>query len=356
MVLSRFSRTLPIVLLLAWFPVAALAAVPSIQDVSQVFRQGNNAAALEKVNALLAANPKDAQGRFLKGLILTELNRQIDAIKVFTDLTEDYPELPEPYNNLAVLYAAQGQYDRAKNSLEMAIRTHPSYATAHENLGDIYAKMASQSYDKALQLDKSNTSALTKLAMIREIFTPVPVSDATKGKAASKAGPRKTGQLAKVTGPAAEPVRPQPLPTRSETAVDKTEPVKVPEPVAPVEKGVAKAGDAAATAEIERTVRAWAEAWGKRDSTAYLAFYGKDFKVPGGRDRAQWETERKARVTRPRFVKVQLDRVKVEIPGENAPAKVSFEQHYVSNLVRSRDRKMLFLEKEGDDWKIIEER
>ncbi len=377
MVLSRFSLTLPIALLLAWFPIAVLAAVPSIQDVSQVFRQGNNAVALEKVNALLAANPKDAQGRFLKGLILTELNRQIDAIKVFTDLTEDYPELPEPYNNLAVLYAAQGQYDRAKNSLEMAIRTHPSYATAHENLGDIYAKMASQSYDKALQLDKSNTSALTKLAMIREIFTPVPVSDAPKGRSAAKAGPRKAGPLAKVTGTALEPVRPQLLATRPESTVDKAEPSmvrpqlvatrpestvdkaelsKVSEPVAPTDKGGAKSGDAAAIAEIERTVRAWAAAWGRRDAAAYLAFYGKHFKVPGGRERMGWEEERKARVTRPKFVKVQLDKIKVEMPGENAPAKASFEQHYVSNLVRSTDRKMLLLEKQGDDWKIVEER
>jgi tetratricopeptide (TPR) repeat protein len=92
----------------------------------------------------------------------------------FPELTEDYPELPEPYNNLAVLYAAQADYERAKNSLEMAIRTHPSYATAHENLGDIYAKMASQAYDKALQLDKSNTSAQTKLALIRDLFSPTP--------------------------------------------------------------------------------------------------------------------------------------------------------------------------------------
>ena len=356
MVLSRFSLTLPIALLLAWFPIAALAAVPSIQDVSQVFRQGNNAVALEKVNALRAANPTDAPGRFLKGLILTELNRQIDAIKVFTDLTDDYPELPEPYNNLAVLYAAQGQYDRAKNSLEMAIRTHPSYATAHENLGDIYAKMASQSYDKALQLDKSNTSALTKLAMIREIFTPVPVLDAGRGRSAAKAGPRKAGQLAKVTGTAPEPVRPQLLPTRPESTVDKAELSKVSEPVATAEKGGAKSGDAVAIAEIERTVRAWAAAWGRRDAAAYLAFYGKDFKVPSGRDRMGWEAERKARVTRPKFVKVQLDKIKVEIPGEDAPAKASFEQHYVSNLVRSKDRKMLLLEKQGDDWKIVEER
>ena len=83
--------------------------------------------------------PKDAQGRFLKGQILTEMNKPADAIAVFTKLTEDYPELPEPYNNLAVLYAQQKQYDKARTALEMAIRTHPSYAIAYENLGDVYA-------------------------------------------------------------------------------------------------------------------------------------------------------------------------------------------------------------------------
>ncbi|MBP8902320.1 MAG: tetratricopeptide repeat protein, partial [Thiobacillaceae bacterium] len=166
MVPSRFS----LLFLAAWLPSLALAAVPTVQEASQAFRQGNNAVALDKVNSYLSANPKDAQGRFLKGLILTELNRYPDAIKVFSGLTDDYPELPEPYNNLAVLYAAQADYERAKHSLEMAIRTHPSYATAHENLGDIYAKMASQAYDKALQLDKSNTSAQTKLSLIRDLF------------------------------------------------------------------------------------------------------------------------------------------------------------------------------------------
>src|SRR6266478_4423624 len=94
----------------------------------------------------IADNPRDARARFLKGLILTEQNKPNDAIKVFTALTDDYPELPEPYNNLAVLYASQGQYDKARKSLEMAIRTHPSYAIAHENLGDVYAKMASEAY------------------------------------------------------------------------------------------------------------------------------------------------------------------------------------------------------------------
>jgi len=144
-----------------------------LQEANQLFKQGQLDRAMGRVNAYLAKYPKDARGRFLKGIILTEQNKSDDAIKVFRELTQEFPELPEPYNNLAVLYASQGQYDRARAALEMAIRTHPSYATAHENLGDIYAKMASQAYDKALQLDKSNTTAQTKLNLIKE---PRPIS------------------------------------------------------------------------------------------------------------------------------------------------------------------------------------
>ncbi|MDP2431166.1 MAG: tetratricopeptide repeat protein [Pseudomonadota bacterium] len=339
MVTSRFSRVLPIAILFAWLPAAA---APNVQDANQAFRQGNNPAALEKVNSFLAANPKDAQGRFLKGLILTELNRYNDAVKVFSDLTEDYPELPEPYNNLAVLYAAQAQYDRAKNSLEMAIRTHPSYATAHENLGDIYAKMASQSYDKALQLDKSNTSALTKLAMIRDLFSPAQMLDAGKSKAPAKAGAAKTGQLAQA---AAAPVKVE------EAAKPQAVPVETGKP-AEVAAVAAVAIDP--SAEIERTVHAWAEAWSQRDPEAYLAFYGKDFKVPGGGDRAEWETERKTRVTRPEFIKVDLDRIRINLQGDSA--RVSFTQSYTSNTYKDKGKKTLILEKQDDAWKIVEER
>src|SRR4029078_6747897 len=150
---------------------AARAQTDELQDANQLFKQGQLDRALDRVNIFLAAKPKDARGRFLKGLIFPEQNKPNDAIKVFTELTQDFPELPEPYNNLAVLYASQGQYDKPRAWLEMALPTHPSYATAHENLGDIYAKMASQAYDKALQLDKGNTAAETKLGLIKELFS-----------------------------------------------------------------------------------------------------------------------------------------------------------------------------------------
>ena len=170
--IAAFVSLLSVILLLGVPP--ARAQNNALREVNQLLRQGQMDKALERVDAYLVAQPKEARGRFLKGLILTEQNKPAEAIKVFTSLTEDYPELPEPYNNLGVLYASQGQYDKARNALEMAIRTHPSYATAHENLGDIYARMAEQSYDKALQLDRSNASAQTKLKLIRDLFSANP--------------------------------------------------------------------------------------------------------------------------------------------------------------------------------------
>ncbi|KAA3651248.1 MAG: DUF4440 domain-containing protein, partial [Proteobacteria bacterium] len=146
-------------------------AFASVQEIQSLISRGQYPEAVQAADADLSGNPTDPQTRFLKAVALTELNRVDDAISVFRKLTEDYPELPEPYNNLAVLYAQQKAFDKAKAALEMAIRTHPSYATAHENLGDVYARMASQAYDKALQLDSNNTVAQSKLALIRELMT-----------------------------------------------------------------------------------------------------------------------------------------------------------------------------------------
>jgi len=139
-------------------------------DVGQLVRANKLSDAMTLVDKHLAAKPADPQMRFLKGVIQRQLGKPTEAIALFTKLTEDYPELPEPYNNLAVLYAAQGQYDKARAALEMAIRTNPSYSTAHENLGDVYARLAGESYKKALQLNGANTAVPPKLELIGEVF------------------------------------------------------------------------------------------------------------------------------------------------------------------------------------------
>ena len=145
-----------------------------LQDINRLLKAGQTQQALDRVNTYLSTKPKDAAGRFMRGLAQAELGKTNDAIMTFQSLTEDYPELPEPYNNLAVLYSSKGQFEKARVALELAIQTHPSYSTAHENLGDIYAKLASQAYDRALQLDKANGGVATKLNLVRDLFSTNP--------------------------------------------------------------------------------------------------------------------------------------------------------------------------------------
>ena len=156
---------------LAAAPARAAEADP-LKEANRLLALGKSAEALARVEATLAARPDFAQARFLKGVILTEQNKPAEAIAVFSALTQDYPELAEPYNNLAVLYAAQGDYEGARQSLERAVFVQPGYATAQENLGDIYARLALQAYSRAHELDPNNESAEKKRAVLKQLPAP----------------------------------------------------------------------------------------------------------------------------------------------------------------------------------------
>lgn len=140
------------------------------QEATLLFRQGQADRAMERVDAWLKVRPKDARGRFLRGMILTQQKKTDEAIRTYIDLTQDFPELPEPYNNLAVIYAGQGDYEKARVLLETAVRAMPSFSAAHENLGDIYARLAAVSYEKAIKLDAANKTAPAKLKAVNELL------------------------------------------------------------------------------------------------------------------------------------------------------------------------------------------
>lgn len=141
-----------------------------LQEVQKLMAAGQWKPALARADAHLAKNPRDAQMRFVRGVILTEMKDTGAAREVFERLNEDFPELPEPYNNLAVLYAAQGQLDRARTLLETALSVRPDYGTAQENLGDIYLQMSADAYQRAARLQSSNRTAANKLALTRELL------------------------------------------------------------------------------------------------------------------------------------------------------------------------------------------
>jgi Flp pilus assembly protein TadD len=152
--------------------VPALAFADDYADITQLMKSGQTAQALARADKAIAAAPRDPRMRFLKGVLLADSGSSDAAIDVYTQLTQEYPELPEPYNNLGALYAGKGEFDKARIALENAIRVNPGYATAHENLGDVYARLAAQSYAKARQLDAQNSGAAAKLAAVRQVLEP----------------------------------------------------------------------------------------------------------------------------------------------------------------------------------------
>ena len=308
-------------------------------DVNVLVRAGKLAEALTKADQYLAGKPRDPQMRFIKGVIQTEAAKPLDAITTFTQITQDYPELPEPYNNLAVLYAGQGQFDKARAALEMAIRTNPSYATAHENLGDVYAKLASQAYSKALQLDGANTGVQPKLALIRTLFAP----DAK--------GQKPTAAPQSVTKPVAAP---------AVAPVAAAPPASTPKPVAaptttvpPATPAPASAAAGGAEKEVAAAVRAWADAWSEKDVDTYLGSYGANFDTPGSQSRSAWEADRRARIVGKSRISVKLSNLSVAVQGGKAVAR--FKQDYSANSLNVSSRKTLDLAKVGERWVIVKE-
>ncbi len=137
--------------------------------IGAALRRGDKAAALKIADEHLAVQPRDAQLRFLRAVILGDLNRLDEAAQVLESLTADFPELAEPYNNLAVIRANRGQLISAEHLLQRAVAAQPNYVTARENLGDLYISLASAAYEQASRLSPENPALRKKLAMAREL-------------------------------------------------------------------------------------------------------------------------------------------------------------------------------------------
>ncbi len=328
-------RALPrVLLLLASVFVFGIAQADDLKEIAKLANQGQQAAALDRVNTYIASNPKDVQAQFIKGVILAELNRRDEAIKIFADITSKNPNLPEPHNNLAVLYAEKGEYDQARKALESAIKTHPSYATAHENLGDIYARMASEAYDKALQLDSGNTRAQNKLALIRDLFssTKKPVMSATRPVTKASEPTKLADAKPAASKPAAKPAQ-----AASATSTAST-------PAAAVD----------ASEDIKTAVAKWAKAWSDQDVDAYLASYSSSFKTPKGESRSAWENLRRSRISTPKSIKVEISDLNISMDS-NTQARVTFKQNYRASHLSQRTGKTLVMINTNGQWLIEQE-
>ena len=351
-------------------PAPAQAAAPSPEsvEIQKLLKNQQAGQALKIIDDSLARNPKDPAMRFRRGVALSMLDRKAEALQVFQKLVEDHPEMPAPYNNLAVLYGSQGDYDKARAALVAAIRTNPQYATAYQNLGDVYAQLASQAYSKALQLDKSDTSVPPKLVLLRELIANPGQASAPTTVAAATPAPAPT--------PATRPVQvavATPPPAPAPVAAPKPAPVPPPAPVvaskppvptpAPTPVAVAKpaptpapavAGESAdAVADVSAAVHNWASAWSHRDMGAYLGAYVPEYAI-GGKSHKAWEDDRKARIVPRKRIAVEVSDLRVSVNGDKAQAH--FKQTYESDTLTTSGHKTLDLVRSpSGKWLIKQE-
>jgi tetratricopeptide (TPR) repeat protein len=174
---------LPTFLLPAMLALAlalALAAAPAQADdlanAQRLWLAGQKTQAVEQVEQALVRTPDDLQLRFALGVMRMELGDRTRAMDIFTRLTEDFPDLADPYNNLAVLHAAAGELDEAKIALEQALRLQPEHAQAQENLGDVLLRLALRAYQRAQKASLTPNDALAgkisrTLALTHELRT-----------------------------------------------------------------------------------------------------------------------------------------------------------------------------------------
>ena len=283
----------------------------SFADISQLnklIEEKKYAEAKVIVEQLLDSDKENPQLLFISGVLLSELGEIDNAINVFVSLTKSHPTLPEPYNNLAVLYAQSGNFDLARSALEKSIKTHPSYATAHVNLGDLYTRMASESYNQALQIDKSNKNAKTKLSLIKKLFNFQPINK----NIVLAQDAKKTQSFNEVKN-------------KEEDINEK----------------------------IFVMIDNWKNAWVSQNFDQYIGYYSDNFKNNKGMDIEKWKQFRKPRIVNKPSINIKLENI--EITKNKNLFNVSFIQIYQSGNIDSTTKKTLLIELVDNHLKIVNE-
>jgi serine/threonine protein kinase len=321
------------------------------------------------------------------------------AEKTFQELIRDFSMYPQPYNNLAAVYAQQGNLEQSRNYLERAMATNDYYVAVYRNLGTVYSEMARDSYGRALQLEKGQQAVMLQIfsgeqllavnsnlaekkrseaekvpepviAKTQESAEVVPETAETETKIEVAevvqiiSKPEEDVKAVAVAAKAAEAV----TDSASVAAVTETEiPEKtdgetiVVQPVATLEPDQ---GSAEQPIEVvlqpdpesaEEFLRRWAAAWSEQNVEAYLGYYAAEFIPANGSSREAWAAQRKSRLTRPKTIEVTLtDFSMVRQVGERLQIEVT--QGYKSDRYADRTRKIFDLTHDGDDWQIVRER
>ena len=275
---------------------------------------GKYDSALARIDQVLVRDQNDMQALLLKGNVNKLMGNTEQAINIFKQLISLYPEMPEAYNNLAVVYADRGETALAIETLQQVFATSNSYSTAYQNLRELYNQMASSAYREALDMDDGKT-------------------------------PVKSSQFALLNKPFHEGTLTQ------STATASTENQAVtPPPSAPAQA----AGTDDADSQINLMIGRWSQAWSQRKVQDYIAFYHSGFAPANGTGRKEWERTRRIRLNKPKYIEIDIVGLSVKAKTANT-AMVIFEQHYRSDTYQDTVVKQLELKKQNNQWKIFRE-
>lgn len=321
-----------------------------LAKAEQLLSGGQADAALMEAEAVLANDPTNPDGRFIQGIALARMGRADEAILVFKDLTADYREIPEPYNNLAVLLAQTGDYPGARDALEEAVKYHPNYTVAWENLADIYSVMATVAYEKVLQQDPGNRVAKQRLAAMNGAVSQTPAAPAKPAKEVAKPSRRE-------------------VVAEAPAATVNTEDSLAEVPLLPVAPAATTSSSAAsnnaATVEqpanlnaekqaVMATITTWANAWAEQDADAYIGSYGNNFQPQDNLSRSAWEKARRKRLASPSSISLGISQPSISFLDSDL-AIVKFVQNYRSDSYKDTVKKTLLLERESGQWRIVRE-
>jgi len=129
--------------------MTGIAAANEADQAREMLARGDTQGALARAEQGLAREPDNAQLRFLQGVVLMDLGRDAQALNVFRELNQLYPELPDPLNNIGLLQARAGLLENAQQSLQSALRADPQHRAARANLGYVHLMLAVQAWELA---------------------------------------------------------------------------------------------------------------------------------------------------------------------------------------------------------------
>ncbi len=163
-----------LVLLLAALALAPAARADEFGELRALLVRGEAAVALPRLEKASAADPRDVQMRFLLGVALMDLQRDDEALGHFGRMAQDYPELPDPQNNIALLHARAGRLEPARQALETALRNDPTHRAARTNLGQVHLLLAVQAWELAAVQGPLDTALLRRLEAVRALLLAGP--------------------------------------------------------------------------------------------------------------------------------------------------------------------------------------